>query len=188
MCQKFLSLGSFQGTSLPCFIMVGPSPLNRQNITFALTTSRCFGGVAQQRRSYVTPLETSHLVESVITTFGHGVELRITVGTHRASSKLILFGRDIPSRDFLLDPLDVHVLFKLFSGCKVAVSIDNFNVRLVRFLELVQCQSNGPSLPAVDGKFKFSCLILITSFQINEWCFITASNTVVNFPGLANLQ
>ena len=62
----------------------------------------------------ITPVETSHFVESAITIFGHVVELQIAVGTHRASSKLILFGRDIPSCDFPLDPLDGHVLFVFF--------------------------------------------------------------------------
>ena len=67
----------------------------------------------------VTPLETSHFVESVIAIFDHGVELQIAVGTHRVSSKLILFGRDIPSRDFPLDPLDGHVLFDFFPDTKI---------------------------------------------------------------------
>ena len=67
----------------------------------------------------VTPLETSHFVESVIAIFGHGVELRIAVGTHRASSKLIHFGRDIPPRDFLLDPFDGHMIFVFFPDAKL---------------------------------------------------------------------
>ena len=67
----------------------------------------------------ITPLETSHFVASVITIFDHGVELRIAVGTHRASSKLILFNRDIPSRDFPLDPLDGHILFDFFLDAKL---------------------------------------------------------------------